>query len=319
VSQAEVRALDPENRQILTDKGALPYDRLVVALGSEAAAPPIPGLREHALPLRWCRDAVRLRDHLKAAFATAVQILDEEERRAWLRIAVAGGGSTGVQIVGEIAHWVAGLADELGLDVGEVHLLLIEAHETLLPGWDEWVQEKSASTLRRKGVDVRLRSPLESVSAEGLRIAGQDLSCRTVIWTGGVRGPALLEESGLAVDELGRLRVDVELRCAGQEAIYALGDAVNCAPQGQPLPGTAAVALRQGAYVATALMDELLGRPTKAFQPRDLGQLVSLGGDDAAGIVLGVPLEGSAAGLVKNSIERWYLATVTRKLPLVEL
>ncbi len=319
ILQGDVESIDPQEKSIQIDGEKIFYDRLVIALGSEAAAPPIPGLQENSLPLRWWQDAIHLKDHLEDAFAAAGRAADPETRQSWLRIAMVGGGSTGCQIAGEIAHWVTGLADAHQVPVGEIHLLLLESEPTLLQECSPAMGEKAATVLRRKGIDVRCGSPLESVGQESLRFRGEEFPCRTVIWTGGIQGHPLLAGSGFEVDERGKLLVDERLRLREYPEIYAVGDAVTFEVDGEPLPATAAVALRQGAYVATALSDEIIGRPPRPFQPRDLGLLVSLGGGDAIGVVLGVPLEGSAAGLVKESVERWYLATVTRKLPLVDL
>ncbi len=319
ILQGNVESIDPQEKSIRVDGESISYDRLVIALGSEAATPPIPGLREHSLPLRWWQDAIHLRDHLQQAFANAGQATDPVIRQSWLRIAVVGGGSTGCQIAGEIAHWVTGLADSHGVPVSEIHLLLLEAGPGLLQDCTPSMGEKAASVLGRKGIDVRCDCPLEGVDPEGINFAGERFPCRTVIWSGGIQGNPLLASSGFEVDGRGKLRVDDRLRLEAYPEIYAIGDAITFEVDGDPLPATAAVALRQGAYVATALSDEIIGRPPKPFQPRDLGLLVSLGGGDATGIVLGVPLEGSAAGLVKESVERWYVATVTRKLPLVDL
>ena len=45
--------------------------------------------------------------------------------------------------------------------------------------------------------------------------------------------------------------------------------------------------------------------------------LVSLGGGDAAGDLLGLPLAGLAGGLAKEAIESSYVATVLGQLPAV--
>jgi len=316
--QGEVETLDLENKVAVVGEECLTYDRLVVAVGSQTAAPSIPGLEEHAFSLRWWREAVRLRNHIRQSFEHAATEEDDEKRAAFLRIVIVGGGATGCQLAGELAHWVPALADETGAPVREAHLVLLEANDRLMGGSEEHVSEFAEEVLRRKGVDVRLGTSLESVSAGSLISNGETLHCGTVVWTGGVQAPAFLQDSGLVTGPGGRVEVDSHLRSVSHPEIYAAGDAALIHHEGSPLPATAGFALRQGAYVATCLLDELLGRPMKPYQPRDVGMLVSLGGGDAIGQVLGVAMEGPPAGLVKENIERWYLTTVTRRLPLLD-
>lgn len=323
VVRGEVTALEPEARRVHLGDEVLSYDRLVVALGSETALPEIPGLGEHTFNLRWWQDAVRLRQHVRKAFQRAATVRGRE-REGLLRITVAGGGATGCQLAGELAHWLPDLADEFGLPVSDVHLLLVESKEALLTQGGEKDSRSAGQILSRKGVDVHLRTSLEAVTADSVtcRVEGEEdctLPCATVVWTGGVEAPPVLAASGLATGAGGRLVVDPCLRTESHPEIYAAGDAALALHRGAPLPATASFALRQGAYVATAILDEMIGRPTKPYKPRDLGMLISLGGDDAVGNVLGVHLEGSPAGLVKDNIERWYLTTVTRRLPILDM
>ena len=315
--RGQVEALDLEEKIVVAGGERLPYDRLVVTLGSEATAPAIPGLQEHAFSLRWWKDAVCLRDHLRRSFLGAATAPGDGRARS-LRVAVVGGGATGCQLAGELAHWVPALADEEGIEVEAVQLLLLEANDRLMAGAEEAVSRQAEEVLRRKGVDVRLETSLEKVSANSLTSNGETLPCDTVVWTGGVQAPQFLGAAGLATGPSGRLRVDPYLRSVNAPEVYAAGDAALIEHDGSALPATAGFALRQGAYVATCLLDELLGRPMKAYRPRDVGLLVSLGGGDAVGRVLGVALEGPPAGLVKENIERWYLTTVTRRLPLLD-
>jgi NADH dehydrogenase len=315
----EVERIDPEGRFVEAGDLALSYDQLVIALGSEAAAPPIPGLEEFGFSLRWLQDALRLRQHLRAVFAQAGRSADGAERRRLLRVAVVGGGATGCQLAGELAHWVTDLADEYGAPLAEIHLLLLEAQGSLMAGSGERTSDQALAVLQRKGVDVRLQCAPTAISQDRLSLPGEELPCATVLWAGGIRAPSLLAESGLATGPGGRLRVDRHLRVEGHDEHWAVGDCCTFEHEGQPLPATAAIALRQGAYVATACLEILQGRSPKVYRPRNPGLLVSLGGDEAVGHVLGMPLEGKSAGLVKESIERWYQVTVSRRLPLLDL
>lgn len=307
---AGVEGLDVAARRVATSAGPLDYDRLVVALGSVPSAPPIDGLGEHAFRLRRYDDALRLRRHVRRQFALAGRAADFDERRARLRFVVVGGGATGCQLMGELAHWVTELADRYRTPLGEIDLLLLEAGNRLLPGWADEVARGAALVLRRKAVGVRLGHQVDAVAADSVTFAGRSVATRTVVWTGGVRAPALLAEAGLATGSLGRVKTDRYLRAAGHPEIHVAGDAALFEHQGKALPATAAFALRQGAYVAESLAGVLAGREADPYRPRDLGMLVSLGGSDAVGDLLGVPFAGLPGGVAKEGIERGYVAGV---------
>lgn len=310
--QGEVRAISlREQRVILNGGESLPFDRLVVALGSLTAWPPVPGLREHALPMRWWDEAVTIRERIMEAFTRAVASDDESERRRLLTVVVAGGGYTGCQLAGELAHWLPDLADRFSLSPFDLTLRQIEAKPRLLPGWREDLSERAERVLRRKGVQILLDSPLEEMDATTMTLKGRTpLPYGTLIWAGGVRAPALLEESGLETGPAGRVLVDEFLRARAHPSLYVVGDSGAWMDGDEPLPATASHALRQGAYVARMIRREIQGRTLSPYEPSRLGLVVSLGGSDGVGTALGVPLSGVAAGILKEGIEAWYLSTI---------
>src|SRR4030081_2646574 len=69
---ATVQSVDLSQRVVHTDVGdPLPYDYLIVAAGSETRWFGIPGVEEHALPLKTVEDAIALRGHVLAQFERA--------------------------------------------------------------------------------------------------------------------------------------------------------------------------------------------------------------------------------------------------------
>jgi NADH:ubiquinone reductase (H+-translocating) len=312
IIQGAVRGIAPREQRVLLEDGeAISYDRLVVALGSETVWPPIEGLREHALPMRWWDEAMAIREAVLNTFAEAAETEDEAERRRLLTIVVAGGGYTGCQLVGEFAHWVPELADQYNLSLLELTLRQIEMTDRLMPGWDENLADRAERILRRKGVQILLNSPLESMNATTMTIEGKSpMPYGVLIWAGGVSAPSLLKESGFATGTQGRAEVDEFLRAKDFPDVYIAGDCALWMNDDEPLPATASHALRQGEYVARMLRRELQGKGLVRYQPTELGLVVSLGGNDGVGTALGIPLSGITAGILKEGIESWYLSTV---------
>ncbi|HBY96218.1 MAG: NAD(P)/FAD-dependent oxidoreductase [Ardenticatenaceae bacterium] len=313
--QAEVRAIQPDQRRVLTDAGPIAYDRLVIALGSDTVWPLIPGLAEAALPLRWWDEARALKQHIIEQFAAAARADSAEERRCRMTVVVAGGGYTGTQLAGELTHWTPVLADQYSLPLTGIRLLLVEAQERLMPGWQPKLSHRASAILRRKGVDVRVNTPVIRVEGRFVTLGrpggGEETICAgTLVWAGGVRPPALLAEAGLRTDPDGRVPVNRFLQAQGEPDIFVIGDSAFYLNGGEPLAATASNALRQGEYVAEVLIAQCQGKPYEPYQPTRPGVLVSLGGNDGVGDALGLPLTGLPAGLLKEGVERWYLTTI---------
>jgi len=229
-------------------------------------------------------------------------------------VAVAGGGFTGCQLAGELAHRLPDLAARHGVPLRRVRLVLLEGQERLLPGMAACHGRAARRILERKGVEVRTGAPLEGVSESTVTAGGDGLAYGVLAWAGGIRGPALLTDSGLALANDGRVRVDGHLRSISHPDIRVGGD---CARR-EDAPGaeaTATEAIHQGRYLAGALRDELAGHRPAAYRASRLGLLVALGDSDAVGTVGPLPMSGRAAGVIKNGAERTYPDTLTAAHP----
>lgn len=310
--QGTVRGVAPREQRVMMDGGdMLNYDRLVIGLGSSTAWAPIPGLKEHALPMRWWDESLAIREAILSAYAEAATTPDPNERRRLMTTIVMGGGYTGCQLAGELTHWLPTLADQYNLSIMDITLRQVEAKPRLLPGWDAKLAERAEQTLRRKGVQILLDSPVEAIDGTTITVKDKPpMPYGVAVWAGGVKVTELLSQSGFATGAQGRLKVDEYLRAEEFSDVYVIGDAALWFEGDKPLPQTASHALRQGEYVARMLRREVNGRGLARYEPTDLGLVVALGGNDGVGTALGVPLSGVAAGILKEGIEAWYLSTI---------
>jgi NADH:ubiquinone reductase (H+-translocating) len=310
--EAEVSAVDLAGRQvILHDNQRVSYDRLVLALGAETAYGPVAGARNHSFPLRSAADAERLYQHIRAQYRRAAASSDPVEQRVALTFAVVGGGYTGVQLAGELAHQSALLAREAGLTRNDTRIALIDREPRLLRQMGEWAGREAERVLDRMGIDVLLSTSIAEVEAEKIRLADRRvLRAGTIVWAAGVRAPALLREIGLTTDAGGRAQVNDRLQTVGHPEVYALGDCAAIAEGNGTVPATASYAMRQGAQLAENLIAELLGKATEAYVPLHLGELVSIGPDYALGLAMGVPVTGAPAHVLKKGVEQYYRSTI---------
>jgi NADH:ubiquinone reductase (H+-translocating) len=108
------------------------------------------------------------------------------------------------------------------------------------------------------------------------------LPCRTVIWAAGVQasslGKILAQATGAQLDRSGRILVEPDLTVPSHSEIFVIGDLANYSHRtGNPLPGTAPVAIQQGRYVAAVIRSRLAGKPPPSFRYRDRGNMAIIG------------------------------------------
>lgn len=307
--RGEVTGIDPANRTVATSAGQFPFDRLVVALGSEPHLPSLPGLADYGHTVRDREGALALNRALEHAFAQAARVHTPKDQERQATVVVAGGGYTGCQLAGELAHRLPVLADRYGVPIARLRLVLAEAEDRLLPHMEPCHGRSARRLLERKGVEVRTGAPFERAGESAVVAGGREIPCATLAWSGGIRGPDLLSRAGLRLDTGGRLEVDQFLQVPDHPEVRGAGDC--SARMDRPeAEATATEAINQGRYLASALADELRGRSPLPCRPNRLGLLVALGNADAVGTIGPVPVCGRAAGIVKNAAERTYPDTL---------
>lgn len=311
--QGRVTSINVAGRRVsFADGEALSYDYLVIALGSETSYANIPGAREHTIPLRTIDDAVHLRDHIFARYREAATTVNPQQRRILMTIAIIGAGYTGCQLAGELSAWAPELCRITGAPYGDVRIPLLEHSPLLLRHMGQWASDEAARVLDRRRVSVYLNTDVERVEAGVLHVSdNRMLRAGTLVWAGGVKAPDLLADSGLPTDETGRALVDRYLRVQDQARVFALGDCAHVPDaQGEAVPATASYAMRQGEHLARSLLADIEGQSPKMYEPMRLGEVVSLGPDEAVGNPLGGRIFGPAAVLLKKGIAQWYISTL---------
>jgi NADH dehydrogenase len=308
--QGRATGIFPAERQVeLEDGQRLTYDRLVIALGAETAYQ-APGAEQHCFDLRTYEHALSLRNHLIAQYTAAGKTKDPQEQRILQTTAIVGGGYTGCQLAGELAATLDELCAATGAPRQQARIALVERGHLLLGQFGAWATREAEQILDQMGVSIYLDTAVEAVEPRALRVAGgRVLRAATMVWAAGIKGPAILRASGLPVDAQGRVHTDRYLRVVDYPTIFAAGDcAVIPDLVAGHVPATASYAMRQGAHLADSLLAEIEGRPPRSYEPVKLGELVSLGPENAVGNPLGVPVSGYMAVIMKKGIETWYRA-----------
>lgn len=321
VLMAEMTGLDTERGVVRTTRGDVPYDHLILALGSEPAFYGVDGAERHTFPLRWMKDAIPLRHHVLTRFEAA-QTASPEERRQLLTFCVVGGGPTGVEYAGALAELVYGplLKDFRDIDPADVSIVLLEGGTRLLAGMPPRLSDFAAERLRRRGVTVRFGALVRRIGADDVELdGGEVLATDTVVWTAGVQGDTRVAEWGLPVVSGGRVPVTSRLSVVGLDDVYVVGDLAWFEDAaGEGLPQVAQVAIQQGRAAAKNVLATIAGEEPAAFRFRDPGMLAVIGRNAAVAHVFGRAFKGFSAWLLWLAIHiAWLVGFRNRALVLL--
>ena len=305
-----------------------PWDRLVLAPGSVTRQYDIPGVAEHARGLKTLEEATFLRNHLLAQLDLADTLPDtpagHAERQEMLTVVAVGAGYTGTELVGQMQHWMHGVADRWdNFGPSDVRWVLVDQAPHVLPELGPRLGAAALKVLKRRGVDVRLTVGVAGATASSVTLTdGDTIPTRTLVWGAGVAANPLIASLGLPTSK-GRLIVNDDLTVPGVEHAWAVGDAAavpdlskpGIGGDGHPLTApTAQHAQRQGRAVARNLAASFgLGR-ARPYRHRDLGLVADLGGMQGIAKPLGIPLAGPAAKVVTRAYHLYALPGTAAKV-----
>jgi NADH:ubiquinone reductase (H+-translocating) len=294
----------------------LPYDQLLLALGSVSRTLPVPGLSEHAIGFKGLADAIWLRNHVVEALEEANATEDAARRDELLTFVFVGGGYAGLEALAELQDFAADAIESYPrARLHGMRWMLVEAMDRVLPEIDIELADYALRELRGRGIDIRLGTTLEEVGPDFARLSsGETLPTRTVVWTAGVAPQPILKQLNLPLDERGRIPVDDHLRVQGLDGVWAIGDAAAAPdPRGGTCPPTAQHAVRQGPVAARNIAAELgIGTP-RPFEYRSEASFVNLGRYKAVGRIGDRTFRGFPAWWLARSYHMSQIPGTARK------
>ena len=313
--QGTVTAIDIEQMQVTVDETKIiSCERLVLATGGTTPLEIAPGAKENAIPFRSLEDAYRLKEKLR--------LLAESDQDK-IRVAIVGGGYSGVELACKISDFLGARA----------RIRIIDRGSQILDNATEYNRKTATTALESKQIWLDLETETTEVGAEtiSLEYKGQvdTIPVDLVAWTVGNKVSPLTEQLNLAKTAKRLLKLKPTLQTADRDDIYALGDVAECFDKsGNLLPATAQVAFQQSDYCAWNLWANINDKPLLPFRYQNLGEMMALGTDSAVLNGLGIKLDGSAAYIARRLVYLYRLPTLKHQLnvglkwltqPIVEL
>lgn len=295
----------------------LPYDHLVLALGSETNYSTVPGVAEHALGIKSLGDAVMIRAAVLATLEGASVESDPQRRKRMLTVVVVGGGFAGVETVGAINDLARESLPHYGrIDPREARIVLVHGGKVILPELGEALGLYAQEKLRARDVEIKLGTKVSAYADGAVNCSdGEVIPAGILIWAAGVSPSPFLKKLPLQLEK-DRVIVDSTLEVPGYPGVWAAGDcaAVSDPESKLPYPPTAQHALREGKVIGRNIELRLNGQEPRPFQYEAPGQLAAIGRRTGVARIFGLKFSGIIGFTLWRSVYLMKLPRLEKKL-----
>jgi NADH dehydrogenase len=318
-----VEAIDLTTRRVTMSYGTgqfrteLPYEHLVLTLGSETNYLAIPGVADGAMGIKTLGDAVILRAAVIAMLEFASVESDPERRKRILTFVIAGGGFAGVETTGAINDLARESLPHYGrIDPREVRVVLIHGGRVILPELGEELGLYAQVQLRKRHVEIKLGAKVAAYSDGTVHCSdGETIPASTLVWAAGVAPSPILKSLPVELAK-GRIIVTDTLEVALHPGVWAAGDcaAINDPNTNLPYLPTAQHALREGKIIGKNILARLNGEKSTPFRYRAPGQLASIGRRSGVARIFGLKFSGIIGWILWRSVYLMKLPRLEKKL-----
>jgi NADH dehydrogenase len=309
-------ALSPyldESGEEVTPPQIIPYDTLVLCIGSLSNDFGTPGVTDHAFRLETQEDAKRFHARMINACIRAHN-QTQPLRDGQLHVAIIGAGATGIELAAELHHATREVIS-YGLDrldpEKDLQVSIIEAAPKILPALPPRLSSATADLLKKLGVEIHTNSKVNEVVSNGIKLEdGRFIPSELVVWVAGIKASETLKNiGGLETNRINQLVVTETLQTTRDPNIFALGDCSACpwprtnGDKNGLVPPRAQAAHQQANHMFKQIKLRFANKPLQKYRYRDFGSLVSLGKFSTVGNMMG--------GLVgKNLMVEGYFAKI---------
>ncbi|BBB26358.1 NAD(P)/FAD-dependent oxidoreductase [Amphritea japonica] len=304
--------LDDNENEVLPER-EIAYDTLVMAVGSVSNDFGTPGVAEHSYFLDSHQQAQRFHQALLNQFLR----INQKSAEAELRLAIVGGGATGVELAAELNH-VADLLRIYGMpdmSAKRLRIDLIEAGPRILPALPQRIAAAAKKELNALGITIHENVRVTSADKDSfITLDGEPIKADLKVWAAGVKAPDFIETIGLfETNRNGQIVVKPSLLSTVDDSIFVIGDCCACEqPDGSWVPPRAQSAHQMASLVYKNILMTERGKSLHEYLYKDHGSLVNLSRYSTVGSLMGnltkgsMFIEGRIARLVYVSLYRMH-------------
>lgn len=279
---AEVEEIQPALNKLITNKGIVDYDFLVLATGTTTNFFGMDKVEANSMGMKNIRESLNIRHMMLQNLEQAAITCDDDERDALTNFVIVGGGPAGVEMAGSLAEFCKYI---LPKDYPEypssiMNIYLIEAIDELLSTMSDKASSKTLKYLKDLNVKVLFNEAVSDYDGtEVTTKSGKTILAKNLIWTAGVKGqfPKGIDEKHVVRGN--RIKTDPYLKVEGYENIFAIGDIAALISKNTPKghPQVAQAAIQQGRYLGDSLLKLFKDQSVKHFEYKDKGSLATVG------------------------------------------
>ncbi len=303
VIQGFYQSYDQDKKSVtLLDNQIIPYDYLILAMGSETNYFNIPGIKEFAFSFKSAQEALALKQHFLELLQKSKDVSKDELVKRF-HVTVVGGGPSGVELAGDITTYLRRMARQYHVDPSFVTVDLFESNPRVLAMMPERVSKVAEGRLRKLKVNLYTNRTLMAQDLDNITASGMTMSSGTVIWTAGTK----IHESfgSLPVDAKKRVVVGTDLSLLEDKTVFVIGDGASA-----PGTGLAQGAIAHGSYVGDVISNQISNKPVTAYKGKTLGYVVPIGHNWAVFSYKKITISGFIPWIMRSVVDFRYFTSI---------
>ncbi|MBT6575599.1 MAG: selenide, water dikinase SelD [Gammaproteobacteria bacterium] len=288
--QDSVTAIDVQsNILVLKNRPEIEFDAVSIDIGSTPNQQ-IEGTAEYTTAVKPI-----------SKFYQRWQLIQQQAQQGKIKsLAVVGGGAGSVEVIMAIAFKLKQFNQAI-----QYHL--ITAADDVLPGYNRTVRNRVKQQLQAYNIAIYSSTRVASVEQGMIHCQnGAAILSDEIIWCTQASGSSWLQQSQLACDDAGFIKVRQTLQSLEHDHIFAAGDIAHMVANPRPKAGVYAV--RQADTLFHNLRALLLKQPLLEYKPQDgFLSLLALGEKKATGSKSFVSFSGDWVWRWKDSIDAKFM------------
>lgn len=301
--KAYIESIDLENGHVTTDSRMVPYDYLVIAMGSVADYYGIPNLDKFGFSLKSLEDAVMIRNRIE-------EVITKKDSA---QLVIGGGGFAGSEFAGELHNLMRHECEVHGKDQSRFKLMIVEGAPTLLPGLSERVATILQNRFKAKDIEMRFSTLITEAGKDFVMLNNKErIECDLLVWTGGVRSCRLPVSNNLERDKKDRTPTTDHLNLKAYSRVFIAGDNLCYTdPRTKKfVPQTAQEAISQGEHVAKNILRLAEGRDLHPYYQGPTRFIIPAAGKFAVLYTSNIIISGFSGWVIRKFADLRYFMSV---------